>query len=186
MPISCPSSWLDSRAENENTIATLLDAFGQPGPSKKQVKPPPPGATNEQSTTIQPATRPTPPMTNESVTPPDGPRAATTLKLTEEDRNWVRQVVSQSIREVVTQLGPQQNDSGVTYADIPVHMPLSPRNNIAPPERITHVVKDDGQATFKPDVVGYFHPDLPPSYGKDDIIHNGKETVYQYVYIFVD
>lgn len=185
-PISFPPSWLDSTAEYENAVATLLDAFSQPGPSKEQARPPSLVTTNERSAVIQRVTRPTPPMSNESFTPPDGLGAANTPNLTEEDRNRVRQLVSQSIREVVTQLGPQQGSSGVAYPDISAHMPLSPRNNVVSPEPVTQVIKDEALATFKPDVVGYFYPDLSPSYSKDDIVHNGKETVYRDVHAFVD
>ena len=48
------------------------------------------------------------------------------------------------------------------------------------------MIKDNRQSTFKPEVVGYFHPDLPSSYGKDDIIYSGKETIYRDVHAFVD
>ena len=53
-------------------------------------------------------------------------------------------------------------------------------------EPAINMVKNDGQSSFKPEVIGYFHPDLSSTYGKDDIAYNGKETIYRDVHAFVD
>lgn len=53
-------------------------------------------------------------------------------------------------------------------------------------EHITTVIKEDGQSAFKPEVVGYFHPDLPSTYSKHNIVYSGKETIYRGVHAFVD
>lgn len=50
----------------------------------------------------------------------------------------------------------------------------------APPnEQMTAAIKDDGQSAFEPEAVGYFHPDLLSTYGKDDIFYSGNETIYR-------
>lgn len=46
--------------------------------------------------------------------------------------------------------------------------PRSPGNGDLILERPYNVPKEDPQSAFKPDMVGYFHPDLSPSHGKND------------------
>lgn len=61
-----------------------------------------------------------------------------------------------------------------------------PQDDEPPIEPVLQVIKEDNQAVFKPEVVGYFHPDLASTYGKDNIVHNGKETMYGDIHAFVD
>lgn len=97
-----------------------------------------------------------------------------TPAFTEDQQTWIQQLVAQSIQTAVTQLAAQQTS-------------LPPRDNRVTNEPvISSITKDDGHSTFKPEVVGYFHPDLSSTYGKDDIVYSGKETIYRDVHAFVD
>ncbi|SLM38754.1 hypothetical protein LPUS_09077 [Lasallia pustulata] len=41
------------------------------------------------------------------------------------------------------------------------------------------------QGPPRPPDLGFFHPDVPESYGTGDVIFNSKETIYREVYTFI-
>ncbi|KAI9781926.1 MAG: hypothetical protein M1816_002149 [Peltula sp. TS41687] len=106
---------------------------------------------------------------------------------TEDQQDWIQQLVSRSIQNAVTTLAaqptPLQHGSGRGQ---PPDLPPPPRDGRTTSEPVINVIKDDGQSSFKPEVAGYFQPDLPSSDGKDDIVYSGKETIYRDVHAFVD
>lgn len=82
--------------------------------------------------------------------------------------------------QALAQQAVQQHDSGREKATEPSQ---DGRMAVQP---IFNVIKDDEHVTFEPEVVDYFHTDLLSTYGKDDIVYSGKETIYCDVHAFVD
>ena len=99
-------------------------------------------------------------------------------------QEFLHQMMSRSVQDAISQAlaqqATQQSGSGHGQATEPS------RDNRTAVEPTINMIKNNGQSTFKPEVVGYFHSDLSSMYGKDDIAYNGKETIYRDVHAFVD
>lgn len=104
----------------------------------------------------------------------------------EEQQDWIQQLVARSIQSAVAQLATQSTTSQQNAERNPPSDGPPTSEDIRITTESSGAPRYDDNNGFKLDVVGYFHPDLPIAYSKDDMVQNGKETVYRDVHVFVD
>lgn len=119
------------------------------------------------------------------MTPGDKTNTVHTPDFSAERCNWIRQLVSESIQQAIDQLASQLGFNARRERSSDLSMSCGTKLDLAD-LTVIQIIKEDGQSAFKREVVGYFHSDLPSTYGKDDIVYNGKEIIYRDDHTFVD
>ena len=118
--------------------------------------------------------------------PPPGP-------FTQEQEEWISRLLARAMQSN-QQHGQQEDSVAREQCDFG-----EPSNGLGYPRDDEYInsgntgghvntttTRDDGVNQFKPEVIGFFHPDLPSANGTSDIVHSGKEVIYRDVHAFVD